>query len=347
MTVMVVYGIGVQDDDICHVRCGSAHDDVDMCGVGVYMMVDLHQLPPFPTSQMLTGGELFDKDKEITPKTMTRSISTPDTKDIVVDTQVEEQEQVQPVLDEILQNQNIVDEPQRRSTRIRRPALSFDIYEFYLGKVSFKDAFRIIMALVAHYDLKLHQMDVRTTFLNGNLVEKVYMLQPEGFKKDGKDHFVCKLKKSIHKLKQASRQLYLKFDEVITSFGFVESKVDKCIYLKISKNIGETSYVLGIAIHKDRSCHLLRLSHSAYADQVLNRFSMLDCKNGDVSVVKDDKLNMAQCLKNDVEREAMKAIPYACAVGSLMYAQVCTRSNIAFAVGLLGGYLSNLSKDHC
>ncbi|WRX29200.1 Reverse transcriptase [Theobroma cacao] len=240
------------------------------------------------------------------------------------------------------------------------------------------------MALVAHYDLKLHQMDVRTTFLNGNLVEKVYMLQPEGFKKDGKDHFVCKLKKSIHKLKQASRQLYLKFDEVITSFGFVESKVDKCIYLKISKSkfiflvlyvddillansdlrmlketkkllsrqfdmkdIGETSYVLGIAIHKDRSCHLLRLSHSAYADQVLNRFFMLDCKSGDVSVVKDDKLNMAQCPKNDVEREAMKAIPYACAVGSLMYAQVCTRSDIAFAVGLLGGYLSNLSKDHC
>ena len=72
--------------------------------------------------------------------------------------------------------------------------------------ISRKDSLRIIMALVAHFDLELHQMDVKTAFLNGDLYEDVYMQQPEGFKPEGQEHLVCKLKKSIYGLKQASRQ---------------------------------------------------------------------------------------------------------------------------------------------
>ena len=101
--------------------------------------------------------------------------------------------------------------------------------------VSKKDSLRIIMALVAHYNLELHQMDVKTAFLNGELEEEVYMDQPEGFSIGGKD-MVCKLKRSIYGLKQASRQWYLKFNDVITSFGFKENIVDRCIYLKVSES---------------------------------------------------------------------------------------------------------------
>lgn len=57
------------------------------------------------------------------------------------------------------------------------------------------------MALVARYDLELHQMDVKTTFLNGELVEDIYMVQPPGFIVKGKEDMVCKLKKSIYGLK--------------------------------------------------------------------------------------------------------------------------------------------------
>ena len=81
--------------------------------------------------------------------------------------------------------------------------------------VSTKDSLCIIMTIVAHFDLELHHMDVKTTFLNGDLVEDVYMSQPIGFEEVGKDHMVCKLQKSIYGLKQASRQWYLKFDEVL------------------------------------------------------------------------------------------------------------------------------------
>ena len=90
------------------------------------------------------------------------------------------------------------------------------------------------MALVAHYDLELHQMDVKTTFLNGNVNEEVYMGQPMGFIEKGKEHMACKLKRSIYELKQASRQWYLKFNDTIFSFGFKENIVDQCIYLKVS-----------------------------------------------------------------------------------------------------------------
>jgi len=62
------------------------------------------------------------------------------------------------------------------------------------------------MALVAYYDLKLHQMDVKIAFLIGDLEENVYMDQPMRFSVEGKEHMVCKLKKSIYGLKQAFYQ---------------------------------------------------------------------------------------------------------------------------------------------
>ena len=103
-------------------------------------------------------------------------------------------------------------------------------YTETFSSVSKKDSLRIIMALVSHFDFDLPQMDVKTTFLNGNLKEEVYMKQPEGFSSSEGEHLVCKLKKSIYGLKQASRQWYLKFHEVINSFGFEENIMDQCIY---------------------------------------------------------------------------------------------------------------------
>ena len=96
--------------------------------------------------------------------------------------------------------------------------------------VSKKDSLRIIMALVAHFDLELQQMDVKTAFLNGELEEEVYMKQPEGFPSSDGEQLLCKLKKCIYGLKQASRQWYLKFHNIISSFGFEENVMDQCIY---------------------------------------------------------------------------------------------------------------------
>ena len=107
------------------------------------------------------------------------------------------------------------------------------------------------------------------------------------------------------------------------------------------KDLGEASFVLGIEIYRDRSRNLLGLSQRAYINRVLKRFNMQTCKAGDVPVVKGDKLSNEQCPKNDLEKDAMETIPYASVIGSLMYAQVCTRPDIAFIVNVLGRYLSN------
>ena len=78
-------------------------------------------------------------------------------------------------------------------------------YTDTFSPVSKKDSLHIILALVAHFDLELQQMDVKTIFLNGNLEEEVYIKQPEGFSSSDGENLVCKLKKSIYRLKQVSR----------------------------------------------------------------------------------------------------------------------------------------------
>ena len=140
-------------------------------------------------------------------------------------------------------------------------------------------------------------MDVKTTFLNGELEEEVYMKQPEGFSSSQGEHLECKLKKSIYGLKQDSHQWYLKFHDMISSFGFEENIMDKCIYQKVSgrkicflilyvddillatndrglmheakqflskhfdmKDMGDASYVIGIKIFRNRHNGILGMS---------------------------------------------------------------------------------------
>ena len=73
---------------------------------------------------------------------------------------------------------------------------------------------------------------------------------------------------------------------------------------------------------------------------------MSNCAPGDIPAAKGDKFSLHQCPRNELEKNDMERFPYALVVGSLMYAQVCTRSDITYIVGMLGKYLSNPSMDH-
>ncbi|KAH9678593.1 hypothetical protein KPL71_025781 [Citrus sinensis] len=256
-------------------------------------------------------------------------------------------------------------------------------YKETFSPVSTKDSFRTIMALVAHFDLELHHMDVKTAFLNGDIEETIYMVQPENFVLGDPKKIVCKLTKSIYGLKQASRQWYFKFHQIIISYGFEENVIDECVYHKFSgskhifmvlyvddillatndigilhdtksflskhfemKDLGDASFVLGIEIHRDRSRGILGLSQRNYIDKVLKRFGMQNSKPGDTLVAKGDKFSFSQCPKTNLEIHEMEKIPYSSAIGSFMYAQVRTRLDIAFIVGMLGRYLSNPGMDH-
>ncbi|RDX64612.1 hypothetical protein CR513_56816, partial [Mucuna pruriens] len=151
---------------------------------------------------------------------------------------------------------------------------------------------------------------------------------------------VCKLKKFIYGIKQASRQWYNKFHQVITLYGFEANVVDDCVYHKFSGS----KYIF--LILRDHSQGILRLSQENYISKVLKRFGMKDSKPRDTPIAKGDKFSLKQCPNNDLERNEMQKIPYALAVGSLMYAQVCTRPDIAFVVGVLSRYLSDPGMQH-
>ena len=86
------------------------------------------------------------------------------------------------------------------------------------------------------------------------------------------------------------------------------------------KDMGEATYVIGIKIHRERSRGILGLSQKTYINKVLKRFNMKNCSSSVASIVKGDIFNLNQFLRNNFEQEHMNNIPYALAVGSLMYA---------------------------
>ena len=83
---------------------------------------------------------------------------------------------------------------------------------------------RIILAIAAYFDYEIWQMDVKTSFINGNLTEDVYMIQSEGFVDPSNAGKICKLRKSIYGLKQASRSWNIHFDEVVKGFDFIKKR---------------------------------------------------------------------------------------------------------------------------
>ena len=103
-------------------------------------------------------------------------------------------------------------------------------YEETFSPVAMLKSIRILLSIAAHYDYEIWQMDVRTAFFNGNLEEEIYMMQSEGFIAKNQEHMVCKLKRSIYGLKQASRSWNIRFDQAIKSFGFEQNLNEPYVY---------------------------------------------------------------------------------------------------------------------
>ena len=112
------------------------------------------------------------------------------------------------------------------------------------------------------------------------------------------------------------------------------------------KDLGEASYILGIKLHRDRCNKMLGLSQASYIDKILERFSMVNSKKGFLPFRHGVALSKSQCPSTQEERESMSRIPYSSAIGSLMYAMLCTRPDICFAVGMVSRYQSDPGLAH-
>jgi hypothetical protein len=189
-------------------------------------------------------------------------------------------------------------------------------YEKIFSPVVRHTSIRVVLALVAHYDMALEQMDVKIAFLHGDLEEQIYLEQPEGFNQPEQEHLICKLNKSLYGLKQSPRQWYKRFDSYMIKIGYRRCEYDYCVYvrglddgsfiflllyvddmlitaksivkvnkLKVllgkefdMKDLGTTKKIHGMEIHKDRDAKRLWLSQASYVKKVLERFSMENAK---------------------------------------------------------------------
>jgi hypothetical protein len=187
-----------------------------------------------------------------------------------------------------------------------------DLFDTY-SHVARLTTIRILLSLGTSHGLLIHQMDVKTTFLNGELEDKIYMTQPSGFIVKGQEDKVCKLVKSLYGLKQAPKQWREKFDVTLISAGFSVNEADRCIYYRhdegqgvilclyvddilifgISldvinevktflyqsfdmKDMGEADVILNIKLIKGENGITLTQSH--YVEKILSRFSYKDIK---------------------------------------------------------------------
>jgi hypothetical protein len=181
---------------------------------------------------------------------------------------------------------------------------------------------------------------------------------------------VCQLKKSFYGLKQAPRQWYKKFDSFMVDHGYDRTTSDHCVFVKKfsdgefiilslyvddmlivcrdtskidmlkkdlwkssnMKVLGPAKHIIGMKISRDRKKGKLWLSQESYIEKVLDRFNMSKAKPMSSTLASHLKLSSKQSPINEKEKVEMKNVPHASAVGSLMYAMVCTRLDIAHSV---------------
>ncbi|KAG8496414.1 hypothetical protein CXB51_007522 [Gossypium anomalum] len=214
---------------------------------------------------------------------------------------------------------------------------------------------RALLGIVAMHDLELEQLDVKTTFLHGELEEDIYMQQPEGFTVSEKEDYVCLLKKSLYGLKQSPRQWYKRFDSFMTSHDFKRTAKDKGEIRKVKaqlseefemKDLGPAKKILGMEILRDRKTSKLYLSQKGYIEKLLCRFNMRSAKPLSTPLAAHFRLSSALSPQSDDEIEYMSHVPYSSAVGSLMYAMVCSRPDLSYAVSAVSRYMANPGKEH-
>ena len=260
-----------------------------------------------------------------------------------------------------------------------------DYEETYAPVVRYS-SLRMIIALAANYNWEIHHMDVKSAYLNGDLEEEIYMEQPEGVPREnfkGKEDWVCLLHKALYGLKQAGRTWHTKIDSTFKSRGLIPLLSDQCVYLRRSGNsivivalyvddillvssdmaelntlkgelsatyemedLGEAKYILGIEITRDRKARTITITQPAYIKAVVDRH-LTNVEPDDRPISTPMSTDCRHVKATDDQQASSRLIKaYQSAVGSIMFAMLCTRPDIAFSVAVLSTYAHNPTPTH-
>ena len=231
---------------------------------------------------------------------------------------------------------------------------------------------RVVMQLAAHNDLLVHQLDMKTAYLNAPIEEEVYLEQPQGYIDKGTD-YVWKLKKSIYGLKQSGRNWYNMLSRYLIDSEFKKSQADPCLFTKQSggsyavvlfwvddiivaaksesdlqkvkdhlmtrftvTDFGQLSFFLGVQF--SFSSDGISMDQKKYLKKVLDRFGMSDCKAKRTPCEMKLEFDEGEPLTDDKVYREM--------IGCLIYCMTCTRPDLAFCVTKMSQYLSKPTQDH-
>nr|GEW33465.1 retrovirus-related Pol polyprotein from transposon TNT 1-94 [Tanacetum cinerariifolium] len=169
-------------------------------------------------------------------------------------------------------------------------------FEESFAPVARLEAIRIFLAYAAHKNMVVYQMDVKNTFLNGNLREEVYVSQPDGFVDPGNPNYVYKLKKALYGLKQAPHAWYDMLSSFMISQDFSKGSVDPTLFIRRNGNdlllmsmMGKISFFLGLQI--SQSLKGIFINQSKYALESLKKYGFESCDPVDTPMVEKSKLD--------------------------------------------------------
>ncbi len=248
-----------------------------------------------------------------------------------------------------------------------------DYSETFAPVVRF-ETIRTLIAYAVNQGLQLHQLDVETAFLHGQLEEELYMNQPEGL--DDKTGRVCRLRRSLYGLKQSPRCWNQALHERLLKIGFQQLGADACVYRRRTadgqqvlavyvddivllarttaeldylkkklaahfkvKDLGRLSYILGVKVQNLPTG--IFLSQKAYIDSMLKRFDMQKANPVETPMDSNVVLEVNDGYSQLVDRGYFQQL-----VGSLLYAAVATRPDIPFAVATCCRFTSEPTAAH-
>ena len=227
-----------------------------------------------------------------------------------------------------------------------------------------------VLALAARHDWEIHQVDVKSAYLNGEFEvdEVIYMHQPPGFPISDQPGKVLCLRRPLYGLKQSSRRWYEKLRQLLVDAGFRHCESDHAVFTKHSEDglgiitvhvdnmmiAASSSNLLqeikrqlkGFEVQRDCAARTLSLSQKSYIDSIVKRYGLEDAKPLSTPMDPSARLFKTNLPTTPQEFADMRNVPYREATGSLTYAAIGSRPDIAYATTAVSHFNENPGRVH-
>ena len=242
---------------------------------------------------------------------------------------------------------------------------------------------RLILANAAANDWEIHHVDVKSAYLNAPMDKDVYMIPPQGVLKKGQEGMVCKILKALYGMKQSGRLWHKLLTKLMYELGFTRSKIDHSVFYKfieeinmviavatddmaitskrledivkfkaeLSKHVelsdkGELTWFLGFEVRRNRENRLIAINQRSYIEAMVEKFGLSDAKPVHTPMEVGAQYSKSQSPMSPKQEAAMRKVPYAEAIGSVLWPVMVSRPDGNCTVGILSQFIQNPGPAH-